>query len=74
MTIVMHSMHLTHIGYVNEDCVVKERQDQIHSGVFFSRDCVVEAGYQEARNWYIDMQISACQCIMIVDCTESLMY
>ena len=70
----MNSMHLTHIGDANEDCAVKARLIRIHSGVFFSKDCVVEAGCQEARNWCIDMKISALQCVMIIDCTESLMY
>ena len=59
MTIVMHSMHTTHIGDANEDCVVKARPIRIHSGVFFSRDCAVEEGYQVARNQCMDLQISS---------------
>ena len=34
----------THSGDVNEDCVVNPRVIQIYSELFFSRDCVVEAG------------------------------
>ena len=56
---MMHSMHLKHIGDANDDCAVKARPIRNHSGVFFSKDCTVEAGFQEARNWCIDMQISA---------------
>jgi len=59
VTIMMHSMHLTHIGDANEDCTVKARPIRIHLGVFFNRDCAVEVGCQEARNWCIDMQIFA---------------
>ena len=59
VTIVMHSMHLTHIGVANEDCAVKASPIQFHSGVFFSRDCAVEEGYQDERNWCIEMQIFA---------------
>ena len=55
----MHSMHLTHIGDGNEDCTVKKSPIRIHLEVFFSGDCAVEAGCQEARNWCIDMQIFA---------------
>ena len=73
VTIVMHSMHLTHIGFSNEDCTVKAKPIRIHSGVFFSNDCVVEAGCQEARNWCMEVQISPRQCEMIVYCTESSM-
>ena len=59
VTIVMHLLHQTHIGVANEDCTVKTKVIQIHSELFFSRDCAVEAGCQEARNWCIDMQIFA---------------
>ena len=59
MTILMYSMHLTHIGVANEDCVFKARPIRIHLGFFFGRDCTVEVGCQEARNWCIEMQISA---------------
>ena len=59
VTIVMHSMHLTHIRDSNEDCAVKESPIQIHSEVFFNRDCAVKAGCKDASNWCIDMQIFA---------------
>ena len=59
MTIVMHSMHLTHIGDDNENFTVKETPIRIHSGVLFNRDCTVEASCHEAKNWCIDMKISA---------------
>ena len=59
VTIVMHSMHHTHIGVSNEDWAVKARKIGVHSRVFFSRDCAVEAGYQEARNQCMDLQISS---------------
>ena len=54
MTIVMHSMHHTSIRDANEDCAIKARQIRVHSGVFFNKDCVVEAGYHEARDRCID--------------------
>jgi len=52
-------MHLKKIGVSNEDCAIKARKIQIHSGVFFSRDCEVEASYQVARNQCMDLQISS---------------
>ena len=57
MTIVMHSMHHTHIGVPNKDCTVKARPILIHSVVFFSRVCVVEVGYQEARNQCMEIPV-----------------
>ena len=66
----MHTCNQTHIGDSNGDCLVKARKDQIHSGIVINRDCVVEAGCQEAVNWCMFMTIFVWQCETIVYSTE----
>ena len=59
MTIVLHDLQHPVIGDANEDCVSKAGPIRVHSKPIFSRDCVVEAGYQVA-------EIGACVLLYLV--------
>ena len=44
VTIMLHDLQHTVVGYANEDCVSKAGPIWVHSEPFFSSDCAVEVG------------------------------
>ena len=49
MTILLHDLQQTVIGYANEDCTVQAKWFEVIYEQFVSIDCAVEASYQVAE-------------------------